>query len=359
VVAQVGALGRRFLSWWFGELGALIPQRLRARTADRRSMLVVDLDGGRATLRHLARGTLDAVATVDARDGPEAAQECARALRTLRPAPKAVVLRLPAREVLRRVLEVPEAAGENLHGTLGFQLDRVTPFASEEARFDCRVVGSRNGRLRVELAVAARSRVDAATRLLEGWGLSVDHVGIAGATPAEVLPFDLLRGEGSERRTRRFGRMDTILTASAVVLAVLVVALPLLERRAAVAELEGLIAGQRTRVERIAALRREADRLKADRSFLIDRKLDRALATDILLEVTRVVPDGAWLAQFRIEKGQIRLTGYSPAPTAILETVERSHLFQGARFQSTVISDPVTRLDRFEIVADIVEGKRP
>ena len=47
-----------------------------------------------------------------------------------------VVLVLPDDQVLRRTVELPLAARENLREVVSFELDRYTPFAAEDVMFD-------------------------------------------------------------------------------------------------------------------------------------------------------------------------------------------------------------------------------
>ncbi len=49
-----------------------------------------------------------------------------------------VVLKMPRDKVLRRLVDLPAAAAENLREVLGFEMDRHTPFNADEVYFDYR-----------------------------------------------------------------------------------------------------------------------------------------------------------------------------------------------------------------------------
>jgi general secretion pathway protein L len=77
----------------------------------------------------------------------------------------AVVLSIPRRWVLARVVELPAVVRENLASVIAYELDRLTPFSPAEAMYDFTVSSEENGKLRIAIVVmraqTARPYLDA------------------------------------------------------------------------------------------------------------------------------------------------------------------------------------------------------
>src|SRR6185503_8420695 len=106
--------------------------------------------------------------------------EIARALARFQ-VPPMLSFRMPAGRVLRRRLSLPLAAQENLRQVLGFELDRQTPFRSDQVYYDSRVLGVDPVARQVaaELVLAPRAELDAELGRIAQAGLALDRVDAA------------------------------------------------------------------------------------------------------------------------------------------------------------------------------------
>jgi len=89
--------------------------------------------------------------------------------------------------------------------------------------------------------------------------------------------------------------------------------------------------------------------LKEKITALANRQKAYPQVLEILAEVTRVVPETAWLSSFTCFETQVDIQGEADSATAVLEAMEDSLLFSRVRF-----SAPVTRTgerDRFSLEA--------
>jgi hypothetical protein len=164
-----------FWRWWRGEIVRMLPQRFAA------------FGGGGSTPLVLVEG--DEVIVIDphAPPGPRSvptsqgsttaasALSCARCSKARARRAGRARAALRHHEALVRRVTLPAATEENLAQVLGFEMDRLTPFKSDEVYFDQRVVSrdAADGQIAVELAMAPRDRVDARVRELGSLGVSV------------------------------------------------------------------------------------------------------------------------------------------------------------------------------------------
>ena len=71
--------------------------------------------------------------------------------------------------------------------------------------------------------------------------------------------------------------------------------------------------------------------------------------TDILRELTQVIPDTAWIREFSYSDKGIRLYGFADSASGLIPILEESQLFEDVVFLSAIIKDKKTGKERFNI----------
>ena len=169
----------RFFSWWFGELAALLPAGSGGGSGNTGRVLVIESDDDELRV-HVegARGRSRTVGIGDANRVHDAVQQVAA---TLDPSRTRVQVRLPAKLALSTRQSLPLSAEENLREVLGFEMDRLTPFRSNDVYFSYDVESRDRARqnLEVNLKVVRRKLVDPLLSALEPWSLSPASIGNA------------------------------------------------------------------------------------------------------------------------------------------------------------------------------------
>jgi general secretion pathway protein L len=317
--ARVREFARRyglygFWQWWTQELAALVPATPRAAVQRRRMRPVIAFDGGTATLwrpdvkdgrlRMVEAATLALAgdpATVN-NEGRMAFMQLARASGSGAVLAPKVIVSLPPRAILRKSLVLPAAVEENLRQALAYDLDRHTPFKSDELYFAAAVIERDNarGQIRVDLAAARRTEVDAAVKQVAAWGAVPSAVvpelpAAAAASRLNLLPMEMRNGYAWWRRWQ-FWLPIALLVAVAVV----AVVLPVWQKREyAIAQNE--VAAQATQQASVAeALRAQLERQVGDYNFALERKYAYPATMQILDDVTRLLPDDTWLTQLEV-----------------------------------------------------------
>ncbi|MBP7418542.1 MAG: hypothetical protein KA911_08060, partial [Xanthomonadales bacterium] len=284
-VAYAGTALHRFLTWWGRELAALVPVRVRDWFMERREEVRAGIEGGELVLTPPAPATPLRIALV-----PEAAAARPLVAQALvrDEEPPAVVLALPGARVLRRTLELPMAAEENLRQVLGFELDRQTPFRAEQVYFDCRVqrrdLAARQ--LVAEFALVPRAAVDAELATLEAAGVPLEAMDGVDAN-GERFGFNLLPRERRAPRARFWLKVNLALAALALLLLGAVMAQSVANRERALAALEARTDKAQVEARSVAALRNTLKQAIDGASFLTERKSARPPTIDVMLDLTR------------------------------------------------------------------------
>jgi general secretion pathway protein L len=346
----------RFFAWWLAELAGCLPGRLRGLFGRNGRQLRITVAGDTVTFEQVRGKAMQLLGTLDLlHPGLAGPDERAREiLSAARHRGSEVVIGLPRESSLRRFVDLPSPALENLREVLTFEMDRHTPFRSDEVYFDCRVAShdTQNKRIKVDLVVVAKDLADRAIGLATGWGLEPDRLALAGA-PEEEESFNLLPAKaGGGKRGMSFGISGILLLAPLAALG-LAVHLPLKQRQAMLEEGEVQLQQVRQEANDSDKLNKQFDAITQRSRFVQQKKSTEFTITELLDEVTRILPDDTWLLHFVRKGQQIGISGYSEKPSALIGLLEESEMLSKVNFRSPVTADPKVGRDRFNISASV------
>ncbi|MDR7192303.1 PilN domain-containing protein [Luteimonas terrae] len=344
---------RTFVSWWGAALSAWLPARVRELfgLASRRLLLVgngadialqlQDADGVR-DLANVPRASFD-----DTAGDPLATLLAPRTIDLPR------WLLLPARTGLRRQLTLPEAAGDRLHDVLGFEIDRQTPFAAADVRYDHRVLGRRgDGQIDVELVVVPRAAIDAQLAALGPLAPMLAGIDLAGDTGP--LGVNLIDDARRRRREDPQRPVQLLILGIAVLLTVFGLWQMRENRSAAADALEARVASEATRARAASAQRQQLTDLREGMAFLQAQRAARPLTVAVLDELARRLPDSTSLEKAAIEGDRVLLIGLSTEASALVGQLSGSTLWRAPALAGALQNDPRTRADRFTLTAELV-----
>jgi Tfp pilus assembly protein PilN len=215
---------------------------------------------------------------------------------------------------------------------------------------------------------AARSRLIGA--LQEGLGVPVRAVSpwplVHWATPpADLSPYVAplalaLQGDGGARglelsaeRQEELHRAPSMRTTVALTLLLAgVLATHLascgLRQQQRLALLDGEIGALKVRMEKVEGVNRRLQGQRARLGYLESAINGRARQSDILRELTGLVPDTAYLTEYSFRERTIEITGLAPSASQLLPVLEASPLFSGVEFSAPIVAQGAG-LERFRI----------
>lgn len=344
---------RRFLEWWGGELAALLPVRLRDQFVERRDEIRIEhlaeggfrltrVPGGSdADVHHLA---VDAVT--------EDWQSALIALRARSEVPADLVLIIERRGVLDRHLSLPLAAEDNLAQVIAFEMDRQTPFKPDQVRFDHRVT-KRDlvaRQLGLDLLIAPKTVVDAATAPVNSAGLALDAIDILTAD-GRRSGFNLLPPDARAPRSQRERQLNWLLAAIVVVLAWSAMSLSIHNRERVLAGLQADVDRVRVEARKVGKLDTELTDAVSGANFLTEKKLVHPIVIDIVRDLTERLPENTSLQRLSVNRGEVQIQGASSEASALIAILQKSALIEGPAVQGAISSDPRTQKEQFMIQA--------
>jgi len=336
-----------FLDWWLAELWALVPDRLKQKLhlLPDRLLLRQQEDGRYRWELHQPRqqrvlGELDP-------SRPEDALRARQWLEALEPRKTVIWLLLQPDRVLRRTLRLPLAARDNLRQVLRFEMDRHTPFTAEQVVFDARPgrVDAETGLLEVDLMLMPRQRMEALLEQLKPWQLPLSGIAVQGLEPdTNLLPEDLRPARDESGR-----RIDRLLAAVAVVLVFLLGFNAIDKRRQELERLDQQIAQARQGARQATELRQRLDQAVQSAIWLHERKQAHPVMVQALLEITRALPDDAWLQRLEFGKGQFKLQGLAVSANELLRKLDDLPHLHRAEIIGAITEDRTSHKERFHI----------
>jgi general secretion pathway protein L len=333
------------------DLSVLIPAR-KTQHADGQARVV--LSETDMAVFHLVRGEDTEIVRV-ALDEAERGESLRHRPDIARLASSETTVLLPAADILRRVVQLPIGAANNLRKILQHELDRHSPIDPSEVYFDhwVKLRDKTANRLEVELRIVKRASIDRAVALSRSLGLEPISIGVDGDIfPLNSRELPLSRAAVIRSLCRRW-----IVPALSVLLLVLVIGAV----TAAVAREELALTMLNARVEEARAMSAVVQRLRAEISatekraaFLAGEKRN-PMAVRILSELTRAIPDGTWITSFQLTGREVRIGGFSSSASSLIAALDQSGFFANAQFRAPLTQGPQNGGERFDLSAEVKE----
>jgi general secretion pathway protein L len=347
----------QFFRWWTSELAACVPARLKKALGQSIDYLVLSRDGN--GLAVVYRGAEEAERPLGHFSLDEAGRQKREDLFRETPelAEATVLLRLNGGQALRKTLKLPLAAEENLTQVLAFEMDRLTPFKSDQVYYGARVAGRSPAtrQITVDMALTPRAKLDTLLEELAVAGWQPEIVDVAG--DGALGAFNLLPEKFRPERSRWPRLANTALATLIVVLFAALLVLPVWSARSTADTLEEEVRKAGKVAKQVEELREQVEKLEHETRFLENKKRTEPSVLGMLDELTRIMPDNTWLNGLQYKDRKIVVQGQSPSASSLIELIDKSDHFQNTSFVSPVTKDTGSGLERFQIASEVIHGK--
>lgn len=340
---------RQGLNWWTGELASLVPKKLREGAPAAGPDLVVALREGRLWLATDNRNPANSGASGGL---PETAlmDLISRRVRA-GGKPPSVRLRLPYTACLVRRIEVPERARAEADRILALDLERATPLnaADVHTAYYRDPIGTSKGNIGIVQLIVKKSALDGAVARLEGAGVAVDGADCWSQDGTAVLPVNFLaRSEpGTSPSRRDSNRTAKVLFSLAAVLLMSSLWMSLARHQNALSEIERLTAEAREHVVKFETQKGSTQAAAIEAQAVIARRAGKPPVVHIVDELTRLLPDTAYLTELSIDGDMVDISGFSKQAASLVPVLERSQMFAGASLSAPVSFDEAKDKERF------------
>jgi general secretion pathway protein L len=282
-------------------------------------------------------------------DGVIAPADAARLAPLLSRARVEIVLR--RERFLFRPLQLPRRAADFLEAIIRSQIDRLTPWSPTEAAFGfLPAPDGASEQMQVTIAATSRSLLSPFVKALSGLG--VESVSISTKAPEAGAPFIKVLEQKIEGavEAQRLRRGLALVIGAFGVLAIASIALAFIaggELQARRDEIDHRIA------ERRAALHRGNDANSAAALALQRKKHETPSTVIVYEELSRILPDDAYLTELRIQGDKAQIVGIARDAPELIHLIEKSPHFKAATFFAPTTRTPADPGQHFFIEAHI------
>jgi general secretion pathway protein L len=341
-----------FFQWWGEGLMAWLPDNLWDWLFDRAEDVLLKVDSERLHLYQRQSGQEQLLATIAL---SELADGYSKLLQKYPELEKGrFILCLNNQQAIQKVVLLPAAVKDNLAQVMAYELDKYTPFNSEQVYFSTQIISqAADGQLEVLLVLTPRPILDELLQILTAAKIQVDQV-LHENKRVEPVGYNLLPAD-QQRQKNRFSRMLIIgLSVMASLLLMALLLFPVVTGQNQVDELKRKISALSQQTQQVQWQHRQMDQLQAQAEQIVELKQAQPFLNPILNELTRLLPDNTWLSHFKFQQGKIQIQGQSGTASSLIETLENSLLFENVRFVSPLTQDKRTGLERFRISMEVV-----
>ncbi len=211
-----------------------------------------------------------------------------------------------------------------------------------EALPDCELLASR---VQLEMPLENQARIQGASVSL---GLA-----LSGLVHRPPLKLNLLPQNLRIQQNRWSFVPTVILGVSVLILLGALGFRQLVQQRILLRQLDQEIAALRVPVNRVQALRAEAEAVEKQILFVEGILRQRDMNLEVLQELTNILPADTFLNVYMNQRGSFQLSGASSAPSDLMPKLERSPLLMKVEQTGTVYRDAQTGKDRFNFSAKL------
>jgi general secretion pathway protein L len=347
----------RFFSWWGRELVSLLPEHWRAQLSERTDALLLEAQGGELVVWRQSGERTRELARMSLAEPIDVQKAAFARLRNQLDDPDLRRFYCIAPErTLRRHLNLPAAAENNLRQVLAFEMDRQTPFKADQVYFDYRVSvapGSERN-LAIELTVLPRAQLDNELVKIAGIDASLDGVDCwQNGSGSQRAGLNLLPADRRIKRKNVGLRINLALAGAAAVLLITVMLQSLANRQSALDAMTAEVEKAQNDAKQVSQLRKTMQDTIDSANFLSRKKHESPLMVDLLNDLTVRLPDDTYLERLNVdEKNKIELQGLSDDASKLIGLLSTSELLTNPSVQGTIQPDPRTKKDRFNITLE-------
>lgn len=341
-------LVREGISWWLNQLGQLCPPTVKHWLKPKQICCYLFVEADQYQFSTVPTGSPAEHIDLKQHVLPLSIRKRIRRMRRL-------VLVIPDEQVLRIPLKLPLAARDHLQRVLNGQMAIHTPFQADQVLFDYQIqhIDQDNEMLELEMQVVPKQWLQEHQQRLQNWSLSLTHL-----RPASMVASDdcnLLTESHILTRKPPLKRIaHALLTVNVLILA-LIIALPLWHKNRLIDRMEASKLLLKQEAEEVLLIRRQVERLQAFQEQLSSVSLEKRHTLSIVDELTRRLPDSAWVNRLELNDGKLQLQGEATNASSLISQLDGSILFSQVSFLAPVTRNPRSDKERYVINAELVK----
>lgn len=333
-----------FLTWWSYELSLLVPQWVKNAFKQKADRLLIFVDKEEYQFRKEDR--LQNISS--AKDLKELVSGIKKKKQTK------TGLCLRKGQYFKRTLELPSEARFKLDDILTIDMERKTPFKHDKVYREYFYKDLPDNRLLVTQLIVKRSLIDSYIEDLSSENIAISFITAIDADEAELLPVNFISSAKDQNRLS----LTTVLYGIILLLFGLIAFFTLDRQQQALNQLQSEIKSRQNAARIIQASAERSHKEIAGILALQTYKTKNASVLRVWNEVSRLLPDTAWITDLKIDKDRIQISGYAETAEILIKKLDQSVLFTDVNFASPVSMDNQKKRERFSLKFTLQETRQ-
>lgn len=350
---------QEFFNWWVGELADMLPASPSRSSKDVQRGLTIVLQ---EKTFHLQWENGKKVADIApkfssalALDKYNAAIAQDKKLQT-----DTCNICIPAKRILNRTISLPISTEENLQNVVAYEMDRYTPFKSDDVYFDVKVQerDKKEQKITVVLSVIKKAVLDEVLEFANSAGLSIRSIFSAGdGTTGEVENYTFLKEHQLGSGQRSSSLINKYLFIFAMLLGLIALVLPIVKNFLTAEQYKSELLQMEADISEARDLQSKYKAIKQDVEFISKQSTNSVRVLELLNELTKIVPDDTSLSRLSLEEGIVRIRGLSASASKLISIIDSAENYTGVRFVAPVTQNSKTGKESFTIEFKLLTEK--
>jgi len=271
-----------------------------------------------------------------------------------------VGLRIPYASCFARRVELPAAAANDFERMLALDFERVTPFKAKDVYLTHFIEQgpAEQGKVWVRQLVVKRNAVNGLKAEVEALGLTVGSIDCWNEDGTAALPVNFLTEDASNKPLGSASwPVSKLLAGCAAALAVTAAYILVDKYDTALQDLQAQTARQKAKVQAVREALGRSQSAYAEFANLNRLRRDYVSRVSAIEELTRLMPDTAWVTDLKIEGSNVDISGLANKAATLIPLLERSAMFVDATPTAALTFDQREDKDRFSVRVHIRSGE--
>ncbi len=266
-----------------------------------------------------------------------------------------VSLRLPASAYFVRRSELPIGAANDFRTLLTLDFERTMPFKITDVYLAhvLETTPASAGKVWVRQLVVKRRAVDPLRAAIDGAGLEVERIDCWDADAERAMPINFLDRESVGKSASATNRSVWVMVAAIGGLLGLGTFLLIQKHEAALLEIQSQTERQKIKAKTVREALAKSQSAFTEISNFYRLRADTVTKLSVIEELTRLLPDSAWVTDLKIDGATVDISGFAKAAATLVPILERSTMFVNATPTAPLTFDPREDKDRFSIRVQI------
>jgi general secretion pathway protein L len=345
---------KRFFRWWKQELSFLIPNFIARLFKDPLNLIIIHIHEGKIQFDYTQNKTPKNLVLMFDEHGRLEYKKFLLGNPWLQKAD--IIFRLHKKKGLLKILTLPKAVEDNLTQVILYELDRYTPFNSQQVYYSVTPLETTIDKITVRLILTPKTTLDNIYEGLIDWGikpLRVDYAGAIIHSSQTADQYNLLPEEKRYRKNKFLIWLQALFIMLFFGLLITTMVLPVWfyhqSERALYAEIKRI---KKEAIE-VQDIQNKMAILSEKTNWLIHQKQKVPPLIEIINTVSQRLNNDTWLKIIEYKNEKLHLTGESKDAAKLINILETSSLFSEADFESTVTKNKQTGFERFRIIVSV------